>query len=241
MRMLMMNLVLFTFLWSGVAEEIVVDVDTDTDEKMPDIVAASVDLFQEKQNSARPIPAGLLRNAKAIGIIKVTKAGLGVAGARGTGVIVAKTPSGWSAPFAFYQGGGSVGFQAGVDVKKYIYVFNSDVAMRPFTGDGHGKLEAGAEATAGPDTYSETAVKGLPATNFYVYTLSEGAFAGAAVGGQTFGSEKDINRKAYGTSQRDLILGGKIPVPLYAKSLSDALNQAMGSLPIPIPPAPSGK
>src|SRR5271165_4563258 len=92
---------------------------------MKDAVQEAVSILTKKQNSDKPIPTKLLQQAKAIGIIEITKGAIGVGGSHGEGIIIARTAKGWSAPFAFTQGGGSVGFQIGVDIKRYIYIFNT--------------------------------------------------------------------------------------------------------------------
>ena len=203
--------------------------------EMRETIDDAIQIFEAKQNSSRPIPAWVLQQAKGIGIIEVTKGGLGVAGADGQGVIVVRTPTGWSAPFAFTQGGGSVGFQVGIDIKKYVYVFNTPESWRAFTGEERVRFQAGAQATAGPDYSAQDAVKGLPHANVFVYTLSDGAFAGAAIGGQMIGGATDVNMDAYHTANPDEILGGQVPQPPYAQGLYQTLDSASatGSNPNP--------
>jgi SH3 domain-containing YSC84-like protein 1 len=185
-------------------------------------------IFAAKQSSARPIPGWVLQQARGIGIIEVTKGAFGVGGADGDGVIIARTPDGWSAPFAFTQGGGSVGFQIGVDIQKYIYVFNTEFAWRAFVGREHVRFQAGAQATAGPDSATRDAAKGLPTSDLFVYTLSDGAFAGAAIGGQVVGSAEETNHDAYGTNDPAAILGGRVPSPPYAASFTQLIDRAAG-------------
>ena len=196
--------------------------------EMHDTINDAIDTFEAKQNSDRPIPSWVLQQAKGIGIIEVTKGGLGVAGADGQGVIVVRTPNGWSAPFAFTQGGGSIGFQVGIDIKKYIYVFNTPESWRAFTGEERVRFQAGAQATAGPDYSNQDAARGLPHANVFVYTLSDGAFAGAAIGGQLIGGNADVNMDAYHTSNPSEILSGQVPPPAYAQHLYQTLDHAAG-------------
>ena len=89
-------------------------------------------------------------------------------------------------------------------------------------------IQAGAKATAGPDSATRDAAKGLPASDLFVYTLSDGAFAGAAIGGQVVGSAEETNHDAYGTNDPAVILGGRVPSPPYAASLTQLIDRAAG-------------
>jgi lipid-binding SYLF domain-containing protein len=211
------------------------------DDDMREAVHRGAHILREKQVSPFPIPAAVLNHAQAVGIIEVTKGAVGVGGASGEGIIVERTPTGWSAPFAFTQGGGSVGFQIGVDIKRYIYVFNSRSAMRPFTGEQRGRFQADAGATSGPTSASEIAANGLPESPMFIYTLSDGAYAGASIGGQVVGGSPDTNRDAYGIADPAAILRGKVPVPAYADHLLRLLPPPAGAVPVapatPVAPA----
>lgn len=191
---------------------------------MREDVMDAVSILTTKQTSSNPIPAKILRQAKAIGIIKITKGAFGVGGASGEGVIVVKMSSGWSAPIAFSQGGGSIGFQIGVDIKKLIYIFNTDAAWRAFVGANRVRFQAAAQATAGPDYVSEDAAEGLPECNVYVYALADGAFAGTSIGGQMVGASNDTNEDAYHVVNVVDIIKGKVSPPPYARALYDLLN-----------------
>lgn len=194
------------------------------DSDMREAVHRAQAMFNEKQGSSHPIPQEVLDHARAIGFIEITKGAFGVGGANGEGVIVAKVPDGWSAPFAFTQGGGSVGFQVGIDIKRYIYVFNTEAAYHAFTGPTRGRFQADAKATAGPDSSSQIAARGLPDSAMFIYSLSDGAFAGASVGGQLVGGAPETNKQAYGTADPDAILHGKVPAPTYALPLTSSLS-----------------
>lgn len=198
------------------------------DSDMREAVHRASSMFEEKQASAHPIPQAVLDHARALGFIEITKGALGVGGANGEGVIVSRVPDGWSAPFAFTQGGGSIGFQVGVDIKRYIYVFNTEAAYHAFTGPTRGRFQADAKATAGPDSASQIAARGLPDSPMYIYSLSDGAFAGVSVGGQLVGGAPEANKAAYGTDDPDAILHGKVPVPAYAGPLNTALSVPAG-------------
>src|SRR4029434_1748493 len=66
--------------------------------------------FQEIPESA--IPDVIMREAKGLAIITITKAGFVFSGRGGTGIVVARTDKGWSGPSAIGGGGVGVRLQA---------------------------------------------------------------------------------------------------------------------------------
>lgn len=84
----------------------------------------------------RGIPARVLRNAKGLAIIKVLKVGLGVSGKGGQGVVVARSGGGWSGPSFVGTGGAGWGPQIGAQVTDFVFVLNTNRAVRasPATG-----------------------------------------------------------------------------------------------------------
>jgi len=71
---------------------------------------AIIENFQKSPEHA--IPTAVLRGAKGLAIMTVTKAGFVVAGRGGKGVVIARTGKGWSGPSAIGTGGAGFGFQA---------------------------------------------------------------------------------------------------------------------------------
>jgi len=199
-------------------------------ERLPKLVGEAISILETKQNSGKPIPPRVLQQAHAIAFIEVTRGAFGFGGSGGDGVLLVRQANGnWSAPFAFGQSGASVGFQIGVDVQRYIYVFNTEGGWKPFVGSTKINFEAIARATAGPDSDEAVAQTGLPPVDLYVYSVSNGVFAGAAIGGQSVGGEKSVNRDAYGTPDPAKIFDPKTLVPDYSKPLYDSLKRAGSS------------
>ena len=192
-------------------------------------VDEAISILSNKQNSDDPIPPVVLEHAKAIGIIEVTKGAFGVGGENGDGIIVVRQPFGWSVPIAFSQGGGSVGFQVGVSVKRYIYVFTTEESWREFLGKDRAQFKAAAEANAGADAVATELANGLPLEPLYIYTDFEGAYAGAAIGGELVGNDEEANLDKYGTSQVDEILSRHSDEVPYAQPLYRLLNAGVGS------------
>lgn len=189
-----------------------------------DRIQEAIAIATEKQTSQKKIPQEVLQKAAGIAIIEITRGGFGVAGQHGSGVLIVRNGNTWSAPCAFSASGGSVGFQIGLEVKKLIYVLNNKSAVEAFTQDEKVKLSAVANATAGPDHVAEDA-NTMAKYDVYVYTLTDGAFAGAAVGGEVVGIDKKANQRTYGdgTSTTDIITG-KAKAPALSKKLYQALG-----------------
>src|SRR5207245_7697136 len=60
-------------------------------------------------------------------------AGFIVSGRGGTGVVIARTGTGWSGPAAIGTGGIGVGFQAGVQVSEYVIILNTQEVVNAFS------------------------------------------------------------------------------------------------------------
>ena len=73
-----------------------------------------IERFQEIPEKA--IPTAVMRDAKGLAILTVTKGGFIFSGRGGTGIVVARTEKGWSGPSAIGTGGIGFGFQVGAQV-----------------------------------------------------------------------------------------------------------------------------
>ena len=191
-------------------------------------IQEAVTILDLKQGSKHPVPQNLLNNCKGIAIIRLGRGGLVFGGTHGTGIVMARTKkiwgAGWSSPCAFSMSGGSFGAQIGFETRDYIFVLNTDDALKSFTSDDRLKWDATAAATAGPDHISEEASQVLDVP-VYVYSRTDGAFAGATLGGTSISTDMDANRAAYGDSvSTSEILTGKVKVPQSAAKLYTLLG-----------------
>lgn len=102
---------------------------------------------------AKGIPQALMADAQGVAIIpRVVKAGFVVAGSGGHGLVIARDKDGkWGPPVFVNFGGGSVGFQAGVESTDVVLVFRDRKSLDRLLG-GKGKVTLGADASvaAGP-------------------------------------------------------------------------------------------
>ena len=99
-----------------------------------DQAVAIIESFQKIPEKA--IPTAVLRNARGLAILTVTKAGFVVSGRGGKGIVIARTGKGWSGPSAIGTGGVGFGFQAGAQVSEIVIILNTPAAVEAFTKDG---------------------------------------------------------------------------------------------------------
>lgn len=175
------------------------------------------------------LPGKLLRDAYAVAVIPgVLKAGFIVGGRHGEGLIAVKSPDGtWSNPSFVGMGGGSIGFQAGVQSTDVILVFRSE---RGVDSIAHGKFTLGADASvaAGPvgrDAQASTDAQ-LKA-EIFSYSRSRGLFAGVALDGSVISIDHDANQAIYGqgVTSRRIFEGGVENVPAIVVEFRDRLEE----------------
>jgi len=179
--------------------------------------------FQEMPDGE--IPSQVISNARGLAIVRVLKIGFGVSGKGGEGVVVARTPHGWSAPSFIGLGGAGWGLQVGAEMTDFIFVLNNDPAVRAFSRDGNVKLGADVSAAAGPVGRD---LQGAVTTTaaVYAYSRSRGLFAGVSVEGAIIATQKTANARYYGriVSARSL-LSGRIQPVRGAERLLSILNR----------------
>ena len=171
------------------------------------------------------IPTDILRHAKGLAILTVVKVGFGVSGKGGEGVVVARTGSGWSGPSFVGTGGAGWGPQIGAQVTEFVFVLNSNRAVRAFSRDGNVTLGADASVAAGP--VGRDAQAGVtPTAAIYTYSKSKGLFAGASLEGAVIATQKTANARYYhrAVSAAD-ILSGEVAPPAGARTLRSALHR----------------
>ena len=170
------------------------------------------------------IPDAVLRDAKGLAILTVLKAGFIFSGQGGWGVVVARTPNGWSAPSAIGTGGAGFGFQVGAQVTEFVLVLNTPEAVEAFAHGGNVSFGGALSAAAGPVGRTLGATV-MPVAAVYTYSRSQGVFAGVSIEGTVIAARDDANREYYGraVSPRE-ILSGKVKAPKGAGKLSRALG-----------------
>jgi lipid-binding SYLF domain-containing protein len=146
------------------------------------------------------IPEELMARAHGIAVIPhVVKGAFGIGGQWGKGVMSQRNENGsWSEPAFIELGGGSFGFQIGVQASDIVLVFTDESGIK---GLLKGKLKFGADisATAGPvGRKAELGTDVFLRSGFFAYSRSKGLFAGISLDGSVIGIDGDANRQVYG-------------------------------------------
>jgi lipid-binding SYLF domain-containing protein len=188
-----------------------------------DQAAAIIERFEAIPE--RAIPSAVMRDARGLAIINVTKAGFIGSVRGGTGVVVARTENGWSGPSAIGTGGLGVGFQAGAEVAELVIVLNTREAVNASAKGGNVTLGSALGVAAGP--VGRTAEAGVAVgAAIYTYSRSQGLFAGVSLEGTVIAARDRVNAAYYGESvdPRE-ILAGRVQPPASAQKLLAALSK----------------
>jgi len=182
-----------------------------------------IERFQEIPETA--IPMAVMREAKGLAILTITKAGFIISGRGGTGIVVARIEKGWSGPLAIGTGGIGFGFQVGAQVSELVIVLNTPEAVNAFSKGGNVTLGGALSVAAGPVGRDAEASLTLGAA-IYTYSRSQGLFAGVSLEGTVIGTRDEANAEYYGkpVEAKD-ILSGKVEPPAGAKKLLQVLSK----------------
>ena len=185
--------------------------------------AAIVERFEAIPESG--IPPAVMRAARGLAILTVTKAAFIGSVRGGSGVVVARTGNSWSGPSAIGTGGIGVGFQAGAEISELVIVLNTPAAVDAFAKGGNVTLGGALGVAAGPLGRTAQGDVTLQAA-MYTYSRSQGLFAGVSLEGTVIGTRDQINAAYYGKPvEARAILAGKVPPPADADRLLDVLKK----------------
>ena len=181
-------------------------------------------ISQFQQMPEKAIPRDVLRRAKGLAIMSVVKAGFIFSAKGGQGVVLARTPHGWSGPSFIATGGGGWGLQAGAQITDFVIVLNTDAAVQAFSRGGNVTVGVDLSAAAGP--VGRTAAGAvMPTAAVYTYSRSKGLFVGVSLEGAVIGTQRQSNFNYYEKLVRaDSILSGVTKPPPGAAALRRALG-----------------
>lgn len=195
------------------------------DDSMAERISTASTIMKRLAVSDTPPPQSIIDRAAGVALVKITRGGFVIGASHGTGVVLKNLGDGkWSPPIAFNTTGGSFGAQVGGSTIRYLFVLNNAAALDMFTSGEEVNFDAGASATAGPK-HAQADKQDLPGESIYVYSTSDGAFAGATVGGSVIKVQDAINQAAYGADVTTAgILANKVQAPESAAALVALLN-----------------
>lgn len=148
------------------------------------------------------IPFSLMERAQAVAVIPgVVKAGFVFGGQGGRGLLSVRQEDGsWSLPVFLTFGGGSVGFQAGVQSTDVVLVFTSRRSVNTIL-NGTFTLGADAAVAAGPvGRQTSAATDHRLDAEIYSYSRSRGLFAGISLDGSVLNVDHRANERVYGSN-----------------------------------------
>lgn len=164
------------------------------------------------------IPPDVLKRAKGLAIITVIKAGFLFSGRAGSGVIVARLKDGsWSAPSAIGMAGAGAGGLVGLELTDFVFILNSEEAVKSFSEFGTVTLGGNVSVAAGPlgrnaEAAASASMGGVAAV--FSYSKTKGLFAGVSVEGSVIIERREANRKFYGDNcTSKMILSGRVRPP----------------------------
>jgi lipid-binding SYLF domain-containing protein len=157
------------------------------------------------------IPPSMLSTAQGVAIFpNMVKGGFILGVNYGKGVLMVRRSDGtWSPPAMVTMGGGSLGFQAGVQAADIVLVFATPRSLEGMLrGD---KVTLGADANVALGPIGRSANAGTDArmgAEIYSYARSRGLFLGVSVNGASIAMDPNANAMLYGR-------GGITPADIY--------------------------
>jgi len=168
----------------------------------------------------------LIPDAAAIVILpSVIKGGLVGAAEAGTGVLLARTPDGWSYPAFYMLAAGSIGFQVGLQETEVIMIIRNLGALNAVV-EHQAKLGADFGVTVG---WQGIGYEGSTTTNagadiIAVVGPGMGIFGGVSLEGAALVRRTDLNEVLYGANAvpREIIFDG-----IHSNPMADQLRAAI--------------
>ena len=176
------------------------------------------------------VPQDILAHANCVGVIPtMMKAGFGLGGEYGQGVVSCRTKGGWSAPAFYRLGGGTFGFQIGGEAVDVVMLFMNDRSVQSLLAHKV-KIGADASASAGPVGRTAAADTNIALhSEILTYSRSRGIFAGISLKGSWFEQNAGDTRSFYG---RDInfakILNGSVRPPQGSEQFLSAVRKDFG-------------
>jgi SH3 domain-containing YSC84-like protein 1 len=207
---------LSTFGWAGTARE-------DADNRLN----ASAEVLHEIMNAPdKGIPQEVLEHAKCVAVVpNMLKGGFVLGGSHGKGVATCRNGNGWSAPAFFTVGGGSAGFQIGIEGVDLVMIIQNEKGMQKLIASKF-QLGADASAAAGPvGRHASANTDWKLETEILTYSRAKGAFAGITLNGVSIRRDDDSTKAVYGRKVSTAsVLSGKVAVPSSATAFLAAVS-----------------
>ncbi len=193
------------------------------------------------------IPETMLEKAEGIAIFpNMIKGGFILGVNYGKGVLMVRRPDrSWSPPVMVTMGGGSLGFQAGVQAADIVLIFATPRSLQGILNGQ--KVTLGADASVALGPIGRQANAGTDArlgAEIYSYARSRGLFLGVSLGGADLSVDHNADSMLYGrfgVTPADVFEGRGLAFHPEVKQLIDDLNTRSRPATVPAPatsPAP---
>jgi len=205
------------------------------------VVGARNALDQFSNLAIESIPPAMLSNAEGVAIFpNMIKGGFILGVNYGHGVLMVRRPDrSWSPPVMVTMGGGSLGFQAGIQAADVVLVFATPRSLEGILNGQKVTLGADASIAAGPVGRSANAgTDARLGAEIYSYARSRGLFLGVSLGGSDLSVDHNANAQLYGrfgVTPADVFNVNGLAIRPEVEQLVADLNRR--SQPAPSPPA----
>jgi lipid-binding SYLF domain-containing protein len=200
------------------------------DAEVQTVVGANNALNQFFQLEIESMPPAMLQKAEGIAIFpNMIKGGFILGVNYGKGVLCVRNPDRtWSMPVLVTMGGGSVGFQAGVQAADIVLVFATPRSLQGLLNGQ--KVTLGADASIAVGPVGRQANAGTDAqlgAEIYSYARSRGLFLGVSLGGSDISVDNNADAMLYGrfgVTPADVFQNRGIGIRPEVRQLVDNLN-----------------
>ena len=176
------------------------------------------------------LPPAMLQRAEGIAIFpNMIKGGFILGVNYGKGVLSVRKPDRtWSAPVLVTMGGGSLGFQAGVQAADIVLIFATPRSLQGILNGQKVTLGADASIAAGPvGRQANAGTDARLGAEIYSYARSRGLFLGVSLGGSDISVDHNADSMLYGrfgVTPADVFEGRGIGIRPEVQQLIDDLN-----------------
>ena len=191
------------------------------------------------------VPPAMLAAAEGIAIFpNMIKGGFILGVNYGKGVLHVRRPDRtWSPPVMATMGGGSIGFQAGVQAADIILVFATPRSLEGILGGRKVTLGADASIAAGPvGVQANAGTDARLGAEIYSYARSRGLFLGVSLGGADLSVDGNACSMLYGrfgVTPADVFQGRGLAIRPEVQALVDDLNAKSRAVATRAPAAPA--
>jgi len=169
-------------------------------EEIQTVVSARQTLDEFGGLQIESIPPAMLHNASGVAIFpNMIKGGFILGVNYGKGVLLVRRPDGsWSPPVMATMGGGSLGFQAGLQAADIVLVFATPRSLQGILAGQKVTLGADASVALGPiGRQANAATDARMGAEIYSYARSRGLFLGVSVNGASLSIDDRANAMLY--------------------------------------------